>query len=206
MWKIKKLGKIGYQEALEYQNHLVKLKQDGLKDNFLLLLEHYPIFTMGKGADKNNVLDKNIPVIVINRGGDLTYHGPGQLIGYIIIDLKTQNYDLHQYLRKIEELLIETLKEIDIQAYRIDKLTGVWANSRKLASIGIGIKKGITMHGFALNINPDLSYFSKINPCGLNSSLISSIKELKNSPISLVNIENLIIKNFFNIFSGGVND
>ena len=206
MWKIKKLGKIGYQEALEYQNHLVKLKQDGLKDNFLLLLEHYPIFTMGKGADKNNVLDKNIPVIVINRGGDLTYHGPGQLIGYIIIDLKTQNYDLHQYLRKIEELLIETLKEIDIQAYRIDKLTGVWANSRKLASIGIGIKKGITMHGFALNINPDLSYFSKINPCGLNSSLINSIKELKNSPISLVNIENLIIKNFFNIFSGGVND
>ncbi|EKE04493.1 MAG: hypothetical protein ACD_20C00057G0006 [uncultured bacterium] len=206
MWKIKKLGTIEYREALEYQNHFVKLKQDGLKDNFLLLLEHYPVFTMGKGADKKNILDKNIPVIVTNRGGDLTYHGPGQLIGYIIMDLKTQNYDLHQYLRKLESIIIGTLKEIDIQAYRIDKLTGVWANNKKLASIGIGIKKGITMHGFALNINPDLSYFSKINPCGLNSSLVSSIKELKNPSISLVNIENLVIKNFFNIFSGGVND
>ncbi|OGH95719.1 MAG: lipoyl(octanoyl) transferase [Candidatus Melainabacteria bacterium GWF2_32_7] len=201
MWKIKKLGKIEYLEALEYQNHLVKLKKDGLEDNFLLLLEHYPVFTMGKGADRNNILDKNIPIIVINRGGDLTYHGPGQLIGYIIMDLKSQNLDVHQYLRKIEDLIIEVLKEIDIQAYKVEKLTGVWANNKKLASIGIGVKKGITMHGFALNVNPDLSNFSKINPCGLNSSLISSIKELKKSSISLVNIENLVIEKFLDIFA-----
>ncbi|OGI23083.1 MAG: lipoyl(octanoyl) transferase [Candidatus Melainabacteria bacterium RIFOXYA12_FULL_32_12] len=201
MWKIKKLGKIEYLKALEYQNHLVKLKKDGLEDNFLLLLEHYPVFTMGKGADRNNILDKNIPIIIINRGGDLTYHGPDQLIGYIIMDLKSQNLDVHQYLRKIEDLIIEVLKEIDIQAYKVEKLTGVWANNKKLASIGIGVKKGITMHGFALNVNPDLSNFSKINPCGLNSNLISSIKELKKSSISLVNIENLVIEKFLDIFA-----
>lgn len=202
MWKIEKLGKIDYLTALDYQNQHVQFKQNGMKEDFLLLLEHEPIFTMGKGADKRNILDTTIPVITTNRGGDLTYHGPGQIVGYVIMDLNRNKTDLHKYLRQIEGLIISVLENLDIQAYRIDGLTGVWAEGKKLASIGIGVKKGITMHGFALNINPDLSYFYRINPCGLDSSLISSVKELKNINIPVEYVESLVIKEFFKIFSG----
>jgi len=202
MWQIKRLGRIDYNEALDYQNYLVNLKHAGLKDDFLLLLEHNPVYTMGKGSDKENILDSDIPVIVTNRGGDLTYHGPGQLIGYIIMDLKSKNYDIHRYLRKIEDLIINVMVELELSAYKIPKLTGVWSGEKKIASIGIGVKRGITMHGFALNINPDLINFAKINPCGLDYRLISSIKELKKTSFSPENIENLIIQKFLEIFTG----
>ncbi|MDD3014365.1 MAG: lipoyl(octanoyl) transferase LipB [Candidatus Gastranaerophilales bacterium] len=196
MFKVEKLGLIDFQKALEYQNKLVSLKQKGSKTNYFLMMEHEHVFTMGKGADLKNILDKNIPVIVTNRGGDITYHGPGQLTGYIIFDLRSDKFDIHGFLRYIELLIIGVLNKLDIDAYQIEGLRGVWAENKKVASIGIGVKKGITMHGFALNVNPDLSYFSKINPCGLNSSCISSITELKKSVFSMETLFELFIKEF----------
>ena len=189
-----KLGLIDYQQALEYQNKLVYLKQNGLQTDYFLLLEHNHVFTMGKGANKNNILDKNISVLVTNRGGDLTYHGPGQIIGYIILDLKLKNLDVHSYLRKIETLIIEVLDKLNINAYRINGLTGIWTENKKIASIGIAIKKSITMHGFALNVNTDLSYFFKINPCGLSPDNISSLSKIKNKSFDLEIIQELFIE------------
>lgn len=204
MWQLIKLGKIEYLKALEYQLNLVNLKQKSLKDEFLILLEHPDTYTMGKGADKNNILDKNIPIIVTNRGGDITYHGQGQMICYIIMNLKSKNLDLHEYLRKIESVIIKTLKKLNINAYRIQGLSGVWAENKKLASIGIGVKKGITMHGFSLNINTDLKKFYKINPCGLKPEMISSVKELKKKHISFKHIESLLLESFTEVFSEGI--
>lgn len=200
MFIAEKSGLMDYQTALEYQNKLVYLRQNGLKTDYFLLLEHDHVFTTGKGANKENILDKNIPVITTNRGGDLTYHGPGQLIGYIILDLRQKNLDLHSYLRSIEQLIMETVKKLDIEAYQIPGLTGVWAENKKIASIGIGIKKGITMHGFALNVNTDLSYFSKINPCGLSSDNISSLGKIKNKKFNMEKIQDLFIEKFPVIF------
>lgn len=203
MWVIEKLGLVDYQKAFDYQNYLVDLKTNGDNDDYLLLLEHNPVFTMGKGSNLQNILDSHINVLTVNRGGDLTYHCPGQLIGYIIMNLRKSRFDVHSFLRGIEEVLINTLKFISLDAYRISGKTGIWAGGKKIASIGVGVKRGITMHGFALNINPDLSGFSRINPCGLDFSLISSVKELKGEYISVENMENLIINNFYEVFGRG---
>lgn len=200
MWQIKKLGKIPYQEAYELQLSLVEEKQQGLEEDYLLLCEHEPVFTRGKGSKETNIIDKNIPVVMINRGGDLTYHEPGQLVGYIIFDLKAEKLSVKAYLDKIEKLIINTLSKIDIEAQKHPDLVGVWVGKKKIASIGIGIKKGITMHGFALNINNSMEGFSRINPCGLDSSIMTSVKELKGKEISLELIQDLMIEKFYKIF------
>jgi len=160
MWNIKKLGKVDYQEAYALQLSLVEKKQSSF-----LLCEHNPVFTRGKGSKETNILDKSIPVVMTNRGGDLTYHEPGQLVGYIILDLKSENLSVKAFLDKIENLIINTLAKIDVNARKHPDLVGVWVGEKKIASIGIGIKKGITMHGFALNINNSMEGFSRINPC-----------------------------------------
>jgi len=206
MWNIKKLGKISYQEAYSYQLSLVEekiLKQvqnDKVNENYLLLCEHPPVFTRGKGSKEANILDKNIPVVMTNRGGDLTYHEPGQLIGYIILDLKAQKLSVKAYLDKVENLIINTLARIDIEAGKHPDLVGVWVGDKKIASIGIGIKKGITMHGFALNINNNMDGFSCINPCGLSSNIMTSVKALKGEEISFELIQDLMIEEFYKIF------
>lgn len=188
---MEKLGLIDYQTALDYQGKLVELKQKGEKTDYFLLLEHNPVFTMGKGADISNILDKEIRVTVTNRGGDLTYHGPGQLIGYFIVDLKAANTDIHSYLRNIETLITRVLEKKDVKAYTINGLTGVWVAGKKVASIGIGVRRGIAMHGFALNIKTDLAHFQKINPCGLAFDKVSSLEKLENRNFCIQSIEKL---------------
>jgi len=200
MWNIKKLGKIPYQEAYDYQLSLVEEKQKGIKDNYFLLCEHEPVFTRGKGSKETNILDKNIPVVMTNRGGDLTYHEPGQLVGYIILDLKTEKLSVKAYLDKVENLIINTLARIDIEAGKHPDLVGVWVGDKKIASIGIGIKKRIIMHGFALNINNKMEGFSCINPCGLNYDIMTSVKALKGQEISFNYIQDLMIEEFYKIF------
>jgi lipoyl(octanoyl) transferase len=155
---------------------------------------------MGKGADLKNILDKDILAVVTNRGGDITYHGPGQLVGYIILDLRSDKFDIYGFLRYIELLIVSVLNKLDIDAYQVEGLRGVWAENKKVASIGVGVKKGITMHGFALNINPDLSYFSKINPCGLDSKKISSISELKKRDFDIKTVQKLFVEQFPEFF------
>lgn len=197
MWVIEELGLIEYEKAYAYQQELVKRKHDGEKNNYFLLLEHYPVFTMGKGAKPDNIIDKSIPVKTINRGGDLTYHEPGQLVGYIIMDLKGAKLNVKSYITKIENLIINALQKLNIPAYRDPDIVGVWVEGKKVASIGIAIRKGITMHGFALNVNNNLEGFKKINPCGLESQVMSSI----NRHIPLKAVQQMLVRELPHSFS-----
>ncbi len=196
MWIIENLGLIEYQKAYDYQEHLVKLKQAGEKNNFFLLLEHFPAFTRGKSAKDNNILDKDIPVISIERGGDLTFHCPGQLVGYIILDLKKEKLKVTEYIDKLQGLIIDSLGKLGLKAYKKPGIIGVWLEDKKIASIGIAIKKGITMHGFSINVNNSLERFKKINPCGIDANEISSLKEITGEDYSLEKIRELIVEEF----------
>jgi len=175
------LGRIGYVDALARQEEIVARKRAGkdLPDE-LLLLEHESVYTIGRTPDQSSLRDASHlphPVVSINRGGQATYHGPGQLVGYPIIDLRRRGQDLHRYLRWIEEVLIELLASYEVQAQTRAGLTGVWVEERKIASIGVGVRQWITMHGFALNISGDLAPFDQIVPCGIANVAMTSIEK-----------------------------
>jgi lipoyl(octanoyl) transferase len=180
------LGRTEFAHALALQEELAaKKREDPSLEAQLLLLEHEPVYTIGRTPDRSSLLGSTHlphPVFSINRGGQATYHGPGQLMGYPIIDLRQCGQDLHKYLRWLEQLLIDLLARYDIAAQRRESLTGVWVENRKIASIGVGVRHWITMHGFALNVCGDLSPFDHIVPCGINNVAITSMeKETKKS-------------------------
>jgi lipoyl(octanoyl) transferase len=180
------LGRMEFAHALAVQDEIVaKKRNDTLFEDQLLLLEHEPVYTIGRTPDRSSLLGSAHlphPLFSINRGGQATYHGPGQLMGYPIIDLRRCGQDLHKYLRWLEQLLIDLLARYDIAAQRRESLTGVWIENRKIASIGVGVRHWITMHGFALNVCGDLSPFEHIVPCGINNVAITSMeKETKKS-------------------------
>ena len=180
------LGRMNFAHALALQEELAaKKREDASLEDQLLLLEHEPVYTIGRTPDRSSLLGSTHlphPVFSINRGGQATYHGPGQLMGYPIIDLRRCGQDLHKYLRWLEQLLIDLLAKYDIAAQRRESLTGVWVENRKIASIGVGVRHWITMHGFALNVCGDLSPFDHIVPCGINNVAITSMeKETKKS-------------------------
>jgi lipoyl(octanoyl) transferase len=181
------LGRMGYADALARQEDLVARKRvdDSLGDQ-LLLLEHEAVYTIGRTPDQSSLRGTAHlphPLFAINRGGQATYHGPGQLIGYPIIDLRGRAQDLHRYLRWLEGLLIELLSGYDIGGQTRPGLTGVWVEERKIASIGVGVRQWITMHGFALNVSGDLSAFDQIVPCGIaNVAMTSIANESNHSP------------------------
>jgi lipoyl(octanoyl) transferase len=174
------LKQVTFADALELQEKLVAEKRagDSLGDE-LLLLEHEPVYTIGRTPDQTSLRGGTHlphPLFPINRGGHATYHGPGQLIGYPIIDLRKHGQDLHRYLRWLEALLMETLAEVGITASTRQGLTGVWVEDRKIASIGVGVRHWITMHGFALNVCGDLGPFDQIVPCGIANVTMTSIE------------------------------
>jgi lipoyl(octanoyl) transferase len=173
------LGRMGYQEALDLQEEIVRGKlADPQSADELLLLEHDPVYTMGRNPDRSSLGESALlphPVIHINRGGQATYHGPGQLVGYPILDLRSRGQDLHRYLRVIEEVLIEALASWDVLGQRSEGLTGVWVGDRKIASIGVGVRRWTTMHGFALNVQGDLTAFEHITPCGIAGVRMTSV-------------------------------
>src|SRR5947209_4351455 len=175
------LGRIDFGEALGLQEKLVAAKRaDPSLGDELLLLEHDPVYTIGRTADQSSLRGAEhlpYPLFPINRGGQATYHGPGQLIGYPIIDLRNCGQDLHRYLRWLEDLLVETLSTVGIVATTRTGLTGVWVENRKVASIGVGVRHWITMHGFALNVSGDLSPFDQIVPCGISNVTMTSIEK-----------------------------
>ena len=180
------LGRTEFAHALALQEELAaKKREDASLEDQLLLLEHEPVYTIGRTPDRSSLLGSTHlphPVFSINRGGQATYHGPGQLMGYPIIDLRRCGQDLHKYLRWLEQLLIDLLARYDIVSQRRESLTGVWVENRKIASIGVGVRHWITMHGFALNVCGDLSPFNHIVPCGINNVAITSMeKETKKS-------------------------
>jgi lipoyl(octanoyl) transferase len=172
---------VAFGDALALQEELVaKKRADQSLGDELLLLEHEPVYTIGRTPDQSSLRGGEHlphPLFPINRGGQATYHGPGQLIGYPIIDLRTRGQDLHRYLRWLEELLVEALATFDIAATTRDGLTGVWVENRKIASIGVGVRHWITMHGFALNVAGDLSPFDQIVPCGISNVTMTSIEK-----------------------------
>jgi len=182
------LGRMNFAEALALQEELVARKREN-RDAIdeLLLLEHEPVYTIGRTPDQSSLVDTAHlphPLFAINRGGQATYHGPGQLIGYPIIDLRRCGQDLHRYLRWLEDLLIQTLAIYEISARTRPGLTGVWIDKRKIASIGVGVRHWITMHGFALNVCGDLAPFNRIIPCGIQNVTMTSIEKETGSTFS----------------------
>jgi lipoyl(octanoyl) transferase len=181
--QVRWLGRVEFADALALQDDFVSRKQnDHSLGDELLLLEHEPVYTIGRNPDQSSLRGRAHlphPLFPINRGGQATYHGPGQLIGYPIIDLRRCGQDLHRYLRWIEDLLIDLLSSYGVAATTRTGLTGVWIDDRKIASIGVGVRRWISMHGFALNVCGDLSPFDQITPCGIaNVTMTSMEKEL----------------------------
>jgi lipoyl(octanoyl) transferase len=190
------LGRLSFADALALQEKLVAEKRvnQSLGDE-LLLLEHEPVYTIGRTPDQTSLRGAAhlpYPLFPINRGGQATYHGPGQLIGYPIIDLRPCGQDLHRYLRWLEDLLVETLGEIGIAAGTRSGLTGVWVENRKIASIGVGVRHWVTMHGFALNVCGDLSPFDQIVPCGIANVAMTSIEKETGREFSVVEIASAV--------------
>jgi lipoyl(octanoyl) transferase len=196
--RVRWLGRMEFADGLGLQEELLAQKRAGrsLKDE-LLLLEHEPVYTIGRTPDKSSLLGSAHlphPLFAINRGGQATYHGPGQLMGYPIVDLRRCGQDLHRYLRWLEQLLIELLADYGIAAWRRESLTGVWIDHRKIASIGVGVRHWITMHGFALNVCGDLSPFNYIIPCGINDVAMTSMEKETGKVFSVVEVATVFEK------------
>lgn len=172
---------VPYADGLKLQEETVAKVLDGSTEETIYLLEHEPVYTIGRRRDQSSLRDPKAlpaPVFQINRGGEATYHGPGQLVGYPILDLRQRGKDLHEHLRKLEECLILTCRDFDIPAGRREGLTGVWVENRKLASIGVGVSKWISMHGFAINITHEsLLPFFAITPCGIDGVVMSCVEK-----------------------------
>lgn len=179
------LGLVEFSDALALQQRLAAEVATGTSPETLLLLEHPPVYTIGTGGNEGNVLDPAIEAIRISRGGDVTWHGPGQIVGYPIINLGRRSRDLHRYLRFLEELLIVVAADFRVEAWRIPGRTGIWTEEGKLASIGVGVKRWVAMHGFALNVSPDLSAFARINPCGFPDCPVTSLAAEGVTPVAM---------------------
>ena len=190
--EIRWLGRVNFSDALARQEEIVARKRDNCEaSDEILLLEHDPVYTIGRTPDKSSLLGAAHlphPLFAINRGGQATYHGPGQLMCYPIVDLRRCGQDLHKYLRWLEQALIDFLSVYQISATRRETLTGVWVENRKIASIGVGVRHWITMHGFALNVCGDLSPFAQIVPCGISNVMMTSIEKETGKAISVAGV------------------
>ena len=218
------LGLVDYQDALDYQlqlfNQIIDIKLKNRKnntkqetDNHLIFVEHPNVYTLGKSGDINNLLlnkneldDKKIQFFNTNRGGDITCHGPGQIVCYPILDLDNFFTDIHKYLRFLEETIIRTLNDFGIVSERSQNETGVWIDSdlvfsRKICAMGVKASRWVTMHGLALNVNNDLSYFENIIPCGISNKSVTSIQKETGRNISLNQVTKIITQHFIEIFS-----
>lgn len=197
------LGFIDYKVVWDLQKSVHQLRVENKIDDILFLLEHPHTYTLGKTADKENLvsdkkyLDENkISVYDIDRGGDITYHGPGQIVGYPIISLTNWKQDTHKYLRSIEEVIINVLKEYGLSGTRVEKYTGVWLDDRKICAIGIKVSRWITMHGFAFNVNTDLKLFNGIIPCGITDKDVTSLNRELNNEVDINEVKEKIIHHF----------
>ncbi len=190
---VKALGRMDYQACLELQRELASERAEGRIEDTLLLVEHDPVITIGRrrGSVDNVLAAGDWPVIAVERGGDVTWHGPGQLVGYPIVLLREGERDLHEVLRRLEEALIVMLSHVGVAAERRPKFTGVWAGGKKLVSLGVAVRRWVTIHGFALNVSPDLGAFDRINPCGMDAGIMGSIASLGVDPPAWAELEAL---------------
>lgn len=193
--KVTDLGTIGFAEAYRLQERLVSELLEGGEET-LLLLEHLPVYTIGSGGNPANLLDPSIEALRINRGGDVTYHGPGQLVCYPIIDLGRRGRDLHRYLRFLEQFLVDSCAALEVTGFTVPGRTGVWTGLGKLASIGVGVRRWVSMHGFALNVASDTAAFDRINPCGLAHCPITSLSRERGGELAMGEVKELVSTRF----------
>jgi lipoyl(octanoyl) transferase len=195
-WTVEDLGRRGYAEVLALQHERVAARQRGEIGDTLILVEHDDVVTLGRRRDAaKNVLEGNeLPVVEIERGGDATYHGPGQLVAYPIVQLEGDERDLHRFLRNLEEAMIRTCAALGLSAGRKDGWTGTWIGERKVASIGIAVRRWVTFHGLALNVSVDLSKFARLNPCGLDAAVMTSLDRELGRPIALAEVQPLLAR------------
>ena len=201
------LGQTKFRDAWDLQKRLVGLRSEGRIPDILLLTEHEPVITMGRGTSRGNLLvsaeslrERGVDLYEIERGGDITFHGPGQLVAYPIIDLNNRGRDLHRYLRDLENLIIDTLGDLGLEAGTKQGLTGVWVGDHKLAAIGVAVSRWITYHGLALNVNTDMDNFKLINPCGITEYSVGSIRQMLGREVDLKEVADLMAENFARLF------
>jgi lipoic acid synthetase len=202
------LGLVEYGEAWKLQRRLLHQRIEGKISDVLLLLEHLPTITIGRSGTLDNVLiskerlaEEGISLFFVDRGGDVTYHGPGQLVGYPILDLRERGKDLHRYVHNLEEVILRTLRDFSVEGDREDGHPGVWVNGEEIAAIGLSVRKWVSMHGFALNLNTDLEHFSFIRPCGFSNRRATSMSKILDSDIPRERVINRLILNFCNVFN-----
>jgi lipoyl(octanoyl) transferase len=207
--EVRRLGIVPYAEALELQRQLVERRKAGEIADQLLLLQHPPVITLGVKArnDRSHVLAsadslsmRGVEIFESGRGGDVTFHGPGQIVGYPILDLRPDRCDVHRYVRDLEEVLIRTLSRFGVDADRARGLTGVWVGTNKVAAIGVRIARWITSHGFALNVNTDLSHFDLIVPCGIHDRGVTSLQQILDRTVELDTVQSAIVSAFSDVF------
>ncbi|MDF2840661.1 MAG: lipB [Clostridia bacterium] len=203
------LGKCNYEKAVEIQFKVLEKRQKGEIDDTLILVEHPPVITIGRGGDAANVVaseeylnSMGIDVVRTNRGGDVTYHGDGQIVGYPIINLKNLGMGIRDFVNNLEEIFIQLLKDkYDIEAGRYPEFTGVWIKNRKITAIGLAVKRGITMHGFAFNVNTNLEHFQLIVPCGITGKEVTSVEKLTGSKVDFDEVNKLTLEYYCKIFN-----
>ena len=202
------IGLQKYIDAWNLQKQLFEEVTAKREKNYLILTEHSPVITLGKSSDEKNIVtnhnileSKNIDVVEIDRGGDVTFHGPGQIVGYPILNLNDFKKDIHWYLRSIEEVIIQTLSHFEISAGRIKDLTGVWVNNQKICAIGVKVTRWVTMHGFALNVSTQLDNFNHIIPCGINDKSVTSMQEITNQDFLMEKVKDKICESFKTVFN-----
>jgi lipoate-protein ligase B len=206
---VRRLGRLGYDRAWALQRELVAARRAGHAPDTLLLLEHPPVITLGRSGATAHLLGseaelerRGVAFVETDRGGDITFHGPGQIVGYAIVDLAARGRDLHRYLRDLESVLIRALAEFRIAAGRVEGLTGVWVGDAKVAAIGIRVSRWVTHHGFALNVDTDLSYFDLIVPCGIADRRVTSMKALLGRAVDRDAVEDALSRAFASVFGG----
>jgi lipoyl(octanoyl) transferase len=206
---VRRLGRVTYADALALQRALVEERKAGAIDDQLLFVEHPHVLTLGVRGDggRSHILasperlaSRGVDVHETGRGGDITYHGPGQIVGYPILDLKPDRQDVHRYVRDLEEVLIRTAADYGIDATRVEGLTGVWVGREKLAAIGVRIARWVTSHGFAFNVTTDLNYFALIVPCGIVDRGVTSLERLLGCAVDRCEVEDHIAAHFCGVF------
>jgi lipoate-protein ligase B len=197
------MGIVDYDDALAMQTSMLAARIEGSIGDTLLMMEHRHVFTLGRGADEGFIVGNKdqVPIRRVSRGGQVTYHGPGQLIGYPILKLEGRDRDVTKYLRYLEAAMIDALAQFDIDAGRREGMTGVWIGARKIASIGVGIRRWTTWHGFALNVSTDLTYFDSIVPCGIEGCRMTSVSEVTNRAVSVTEFAGVMPESFARVFN-----
>ena len=211
--RVVRLGRTRYRECWDLQHTLFARRAAGELTDLLLLTEHEHVYTLGTGADVHHLLagetelfERGIDVAAVDRGGDITYHGPGQLVGYPLLDLHAYTRDLHWYLRRLEEVIIRVLGEFHVSGSRLEGYTGVWVGGEKICAIGIRASRWITMHGFALNVSTDLSFYDRIIPCGIFDRGVTSLQAVLGSAPPMETVESAVVRAFAEVFGAALTE